>query len=609
MRDILTIDFETYFSAEYSLQKMTTLQYVRDPRFHIFGCGVQINGEDPIWFTEMSELKTLLEAGPCIVVGHNLLFDALVLIERVGVDDAQIQWVDTLGLSKALLTLKSYSLAEVAARLHVTQQKMLGVLPKLKGVRDLSPDQESLLREYCLQDVRTTKAVYMELYQNIPPDELRLLDATIRWGIHARLVLDKALLDEAIFEAEKARYDAIQACGTTEKVLASNPQFAKFLQDLGLNPPVKISITTSKETWAFSKQDLSWIEFQNSHPEMSNVWKAREAVKSNLPITRAKTFRTIAETGPIVAPLQFYGAHTGRWSGRDGFNIQNLPRGGKLRKSIMAPEGHQLIIGDLSQIEVRMVAMLAGHDAVIEDFRNELDPYIELAKRHYKVETVTKEQRQFCKSCVLGLGYGMGPRKFADSVRKGFMGAAPVPITDGESVQTVQAYRRINKPIADLWAEMESLVLPTMTHLDYGDSIKWRHGCRIVREGILMPNGMVLQYPEIQESPSDFSGGLSYTCDGGGYRKNLYGGILVENLTQALARIVMSDALLCLMDIPMASNYPVAFTCHDEIVLIAPDTQVENAIGLLQQAMTTPPNWMPEIPLAATVEADLRYVK
>ncbi len=327
----IVIDFETYFSKDYSLKKMNQLLYVRDPRFKIFGAGISTNGCAPEWITGMEMLHShILDIRPVTIIGHNLHFDGLILTERLGIPRDGVTWRDTLSMARAVINAASHSLAALSKGSHAVKLSM----PDVAGKTELSPAEEAALAEYCLADVNATQALYNRLIEGYPESELELIDLVIEMGVRAKLELNKEMLELAMEEAKTERAERIKAAGIDEKILASNQQFAKHLVAIGATPPTKISITTGRETTAFSKADVEYVRFQDEHPELRTLFKAREAVKSTLPITRTQAFIDIANSGNLAVPLNYGSTITGRLSGGSGINLQNMPRNSALRKSI-----------------------------------------------------------------------------------------------------------------------------------------------------------------------------------------------------------------------------------------------------------------------------------
>lgn len=599
---MFTIDFETYFAPDYSLKTMSPVEYVRDPRFKILGVGVKENDQPTQWWTDRFERLVPLLNGQQII-GHNLVFDGLILVERLGLPPVQ-NWADTLGMSKAVFPhADKHSLNHLCNMRDLRHQKMTGVLQSFSGIRNPSPEQLIVLGEYCKADVDATYELLRDIIgfmSHVPPAEWELLRLTTQMGVWGQLKMDVKLLEEALEDAQTERAEAIKSSGLPESILSSNAKFGKWMESVGIEIPIKISKTTCNETSALSKNDQEWIDLKMKYPEWTHVWNAREMVKSNLPITRARKFLNIAKTekNTLPVPLQYYGAHTGRFSGRS-YNLQNLPRGGKLRLSLIAPEGMSLIIGDLAQIEARVTAFLAGQEDMLQIFRDGGDLYKEFAAKFFGKPTmdVQKTERQFAKAMCLGLGFGMGPSRFQAEAKKGFLGTPPKNLSNIEAMDAVMKYRAINRNIAKLWGECTQLLV-MMTHRDLLEApADWKAGIKISYQAIILPNGMRMAYP-----------GLIATDDGQwffGTKRTIWAGSLCENIVQAFARIVMTNALL---DASREGLNPV-FTCHDEIVCLVPDDCGDASQQRLKELMTTTkPNYR-DLPLDAEINISKRYDK
>jgi DNA polymerase len=256
-------------------------------------------------------------------------------------------------------------------------------------------------------------------------------------------------------------------------------------------------------------------------------------------------------------------------------------------------------VGDLGQIEARVLAMLAGQESMIATFRAGLDLYTEFAKAHFEKDEINKDERQLSKAMCLGLSFSMGINKFRDSVAKGFMGTQPVHLTEREARQAVNNYRRINHSIVSYWEAVEHEALELAMQLAPLSSVDWGGYFKIEYNAIRLPNGMRLRYPGLWRGED---GGLSFF--NGKAREAIYSGKIVENLTQATARLFMADAWRAISKL-----YPVVLSCHDELGILAPEDDAEAACKALETAMTTPPAWMPDIPLTAEVQWAKNYSK
>jgi len=421
------------------------------------------------------------------------------------------------------------------------------------------------------------------------------------------LRVDTTLLAKVHAEEQGAKRSIIKTCNATAEQLSSNVQFAQLLREAGVEPPMKISNRTGKETFAFSKGDKEFMALKQ-HPNVNVrlLVDARLRIKSNIMETRALRLIDAGCDGMrLPVGLKYYGAHTGRWSGTNKLNLQNLTRGSDLRLSIMAPEGCVLNVGDLAQIEPRVLAYISNHVDLLTQFRNKDDVYKNMASKIYNVpyDAVTKEQRQVGKVCVLGLGYGMGYIKFVDALKA----MTGIDITEEQSQEIVWAYRGSNPSIVGLWREMDNVI----KHMSV-EGLPPYYVCNgLVKVGyqhLELPNGTRLLYPglhAVAEVINEDRVTVSFK-----YKSSIrewsyiYGGLLVENIVQALARIVIAEQMLVVAD-----KYRVVMTTHDELVIVSPESEAEKAQEFLMATMSTPPKWAPLLPVAADGGYDVRYSK
>ena len=359
--------------------------------------------------------------------------------------------------------------------------------------------------------------------------------------------------------------------------------------------PTKISPTTGKETYAFAKTDEEFKDLL-SHPDpyVQTIVAARLGVKSTIEETRTERFLNIASRGPLPIPLRYYAAHTGRWGGADKINMQNLPRGSQLKKAMCAPDGYRFIDCDLSQIEARTLAWLAGQHDLVKAFERGDDVYKLMAATIYggSEKDVTKEQRFIGKQTILGCGYGMGHAKFKDQLK-----TFNVDLSPTECKHIINTYRTTNSRIPELWAAGEAAL--TAMRRDLLFSLGQRQGVLTVhgKTGIKLPNGLYLKYPNARikqrelamERPQtiyDSKQGRSVV------EKHIYGGKLIENVCQALARIVIGEHLL-----KVSQRYKVVMTVHDAIGCIVPSNEEETARIHIEKVMRTRPSWAIDLPL------------
>lgn len=594
---LVTLDFETYYSKDYTLSgKMNTSEYVRDEQFKAHGVSIKVGDGPTIWYRDRDVEAALraIDWENTAAIGHNMAFDGFIMSHHYDILPAF--YIDTLSMARGVLGHSTYhNLDTIAKMLGLEGKVKAGALVNTRGKYNLTDQEMEDLGEYALDDVDDTFEIFHRLYPYMPDKELRLVDLTIRMFCDPVLEVDLDRVRAEQLREGSLRDDSVSRAGSTVENLSSNVKFAELLRSAGVEPPTKISPTTGKETYAFAKGDLDFQALLRHEDELVRyLCEARMRVKSTIGETRAQRFLNAGADGnKLPVMLNYYGAHTGRWSGGNKMNLQNLPRGGELRLSLYAPEGHEIVVADSSQIEARTLAWLAGQEDILHAFATKQDVYKLMATRVYGVnlEDVTPDQRFIGKICVLGLGYGMGAPKLQHTLAAGIMGP-PVDFSLDECQRIVSIYRSANYAIADLWKRADDIITDMFLGIEgsYGP-ISWGKGY------IALPNGMFLQYPDIECYPYETPSGIQrtetvYRSKNGSTR--LYGGILVENIVQALARIIIGDQILECTDFTK-----VVTTTHDEIVSVHPSWDADSCLNRMLEVMSTPPEWCKDLPLAA----------
>lgn len=496
--NVITIDFETYYDRLYSLSKVTTEEYIRDPQFETIGVAVKVNDEETQWFSgTQAQTKRWLakfDWDNSVAVAHNAMFDMAILNWHFDIRPKRI--ADTLSMLRAIDGPDAgNSLAKAAERygLGVKGNEVVNALGKRR--LDFSPEDLRAYGEYCINDVELTYSLLKLLAPLMPSLETRLIDLTIRMFSEPVLTLDKQVLEDHLVKVKQKKADLMAAVKADKESLMSNPKLAELLISLGIYPPMKISPTTGKKTYAFAKSDEAFKALLDHHdPRVQSIVAARLGVKSTLEETRTERFIDIADRGTLPVPLRYYAAHTGRWGGDDKVNLQNLPRKSPLKKAIRAPEGYVFIDCDSSQIEARTLAWLAGQQDLVDAFDRGEDVYKIMASSIYSVpvEEVTDDQRFVGKTTILGAGYGMGAGKFQAQLKA--MGVS-LDLADCEYI--IQVYRRTYPKIPALWQQgskaLQALMTQRAAPLGEGEALQ------IDLLGVRLPNGMYIRYPNIRE--------------------------------------------------------------------------------------------------------------
>ena len=608
MPDLYTIDFETYYDKEYTLGKLTTQEYIMDPRFEIIGVSIAVNGGLPCFFShqwddegleEYREVLAPLDGS--IALAHNAMFDMGILAHHFGIHPAVI--LDTLSMAKPIHGLTVGGSLKALAKEYGIGEKGTEVVKALgKRRADMLADNTlDAYGDYCNNDVALTRDLYKKLRENTQPAEYKVIDKTIRMFTQPTLLLDADMLEEALDAEVAEKNAALTAAGVPRELVMSNQKLARLLEALEVDPPTKISPTTGKETLAFAKSDKDFVALKDHKtPLVRSLVEARLTNKSTINTTRMEKFIDMAKLGPLRVPLSYCGAATTwRWSGMDGLNLQNLPsRGGNnlIRRAIMAPPGHQLVVVDSSNIELRVNHTLAGQEDVIQALREGRDLYSEFAAVLYGVplEQVTEEQRFMGKVCHLMLGYQGGWVRFKETAREW----GDVVVSDEEAKNTVATWRSTYPKVKQMWYNADTLIEAMYTGFPY--ALPSAPFIKAEPKMLVTPPNHYIQYPGLDKTPD----GYVYTSRRGRGTEtvNLYGGKVVENLCQHISRNILAEQF-----VTISNRYTVAMMVHDEFVMTVPDGEAEEALAWATEVMSTSPDWWPEIPLAAKGSIAERY--
>jgi len=611
---IITIDFETYYDKSYSLSKMTTEEYINDSRFEVIGMGVKVDDGPSKWYSDAAKIEAVLERGHKewsyhTILCHNTLFDGSILAWKYGIKPKM--WLDTLCMARAIHGVDAGGSLKALASRYQIGEKGNEVINAL-GKRLVDFDSADLARygAYCRNDVDLTYDLYRKMMP-FPEKELKLIDLTLRMYFEPTLMVDDALLVQRLEQVKLEKSKMLTSLmgalevDTEEEVrkqLSSNPQFASLLEHLGIKPPMKVSATTGKETYALAKTDEGFIALQDhENPLIQQLCAVRLGTKSTIEESRIERFINIGANnrGYLPVPLKYYGAHTGRWSGLDSVNFQNLPSRDKhkkaLKNAIIAPPNHSIINSDSSQIEARVLAWLAGQSDVVKQFANKEDVYSVFATMVYNrpISKANPTERFVGKTCVLGLGYGTGAKKLQQTLALG--GAE---LDDAECKRIVDLYRNTNNKITKLWAESDRVLDRLMSSSEDTKPIYLGQNEALIvdKDGIKLPNGLYIRYNNLRKS----DGKAIYDSRRGVV--SIWGGSVVENVVQALARIIVGEQMLWI-----SRHYRPCLTVHDALVYVVPDDELENALEYIELCMSTPPAWAEGLPVACEVKYGKSY--
>ena len=603
----LTLDFETYYSTAlgFTLRRMPQTLYLRDPRFEVLMVGLAWGGAAPSVVVGEEAVARALAEIPWSEVrcwSHNALFDMSILSGRFGHTPRWIR--DTLAEARlAWPRVVRHGLADLGRRLGVGEKgEDLKLLDGIDGAR-LAGAPDMLRRravEYCARDVALCRAIAKALPRAAAHD-LSAIDEGVRMTSQPVLRLDVDALAEAQAQS-RAHRDANARLRKAEV-------FAGELRALGIEPPRKQG---GAKPSAFAKTD-PFMQGLAHHKDA----RVRALVAARLDATghtedaRIETLARIGRTGPMPAGIVPCKAHTGRDSGGDDsgsdkINLQNLRRDSAVRRAIRAPEGWTLLVADLAQIEARVLAAIAGETWVVRAFAEGRDVYAEMASQIYGVP-VAKEthprERQLGKIAVLACGYGMGAGKFMATA-----GQQGVTLSELDATRIVHGYRNGAPAVRRFWGFCDGL-LRDMGACPPREAIRLKTAPGIVlglsRHRLHLPSGRVLDYPGLtnreRRRPERYDWTIRPAAFGGQVEKKVYGGMVAENVVQAVARDLLMLQAYRIRRRTRGTQARLALRVHDELVYACPAPEAPGLRAILEEEMARGcPDWA-DVPLDVTV--------
>lgn len=647
---ILALDFETYYDAKYQLKKLTTSSYIRDPRFEVIGVGIQLPATlDQSMvvskFMEEAEFRDWVaqqDWSQIDILAHHAHFDGAILAWHYGI--VPRRYYCSLAMGRALHGVEvGGSLAAMMAHYGVGEKGDEVVRAIGKRRKDFTSEEFDRYGDYCLTDVGGSWDIFQKMLPSFPESELDLIDQTVRMFTDPVFVADEVRLSRFLEAEQQRKQELLERIGADKSVLMSSDKLAEKFRELGVEPPTKPSPKTKEPIFAFAKSDAGMQDLlDDPRDEVRFLAEARVGVKSTINESRTARFMDLGRQNQrMPVYLKYAGAHTHRDAGGDKVNWQNLQRGGEIRKAVCAPDGYEIVVADSAQIEARTNAWLAGFKELIEAFAQNRDIYSEFATKAYGRPVDRKKNKDDAvygfvgKVSILGLGFGMGWKKFAATLLAGAMGGPPVQFgrdladqldvkvgdfesrrfgktTCGAEVRKmltrlsyedllvhcavadafVRTYRAESWPIVGLWADLETLLQCA------ADGTKARLGpIRAAHHAFEFPDSLPLRYPQLERNEEGRWSYFGARNKGFKGRVDLYGGKLCENVVQKLARNVVFHQAL---EIQRQTGHRPALRTHDELVFVVPAGTGEKFLHEdVLPIMRTPPAWAAGLPLNA----------
>ena len=651
----IVVDFETFYSADYTLRKMRTEEYINDKRFQVHGMAVAYPGGRTDWVQEKHIDKWLYKHRKAPLVAHNMYFDGLIL--NLKYDHVAPLMLDTRLMANAVFGPSEISggnsLEAVAERFGLQPK---GKIEAFEGIRSesLTAEEWQALKLYATNDADLE---YKILHKMLPllnrqRFELWLIDHTLRLYLCRPLIVSRKTATAAIAKVRARMEDCMRALpkmkfdysyqkpyqkdgaklkrevvvtkDVDESVLASNPQFSQLLLQTLAKHSAKVPMKRGKNGMipALAKMDEGFLALSSCPiPQVRKLVAARLAKRSgDTQIARLQSLLTASKFGGFRIYLNYCGARTGRWSGGSGLNPQNFPSPARstddferevaqlIRDAVRCPRGMKFVAVDAANIEARVLAWWAAQDDLVQAFGAGIDVYSEFASGTFgeevrkpkdtdskKAAARFKLLRAAGKEAILGLGYSMSATKMEARMR-GRPDVSPLfesgDLNTERCIAIVDAYRKRYSKIPALWRKTEHAFHTAVAGVAVSvGKVLFSPLRETGRSGVEvhLPSGRRLRYRDVRvgEHNDRVTSTRKQWVYGAGKGSKLYGGLLVENIVQAIARDILAEAIY-LME---SEGFWVAYHVHDSICMVVPSGTAKAALKRCSDALSEAPLW------------------
>ena len=615
-----------------------------------------------------------LDAPDVVTVAHNGNgFDFLILSEiyhvvpRIAIDTMCMErWT---GVSR----IQNESLKSMA-KFFQCGEKVEGTVISdgRKWPDDFTPDERTAFIQYCRNDTEQCFLSFKAMLPFMTADALLFSSITAKMACNPVLRLDDdmltAYLNELSDKVTKARNDInrmfmFKSDEDFLKAIRSSASFVKMLELLGRKPPMKYSVAKSETkrkkleaegktnlseegyavyTPALAKSDLDFVAMASDADErVALLVRTRLENNSSIQRSRAETFHALAKSGrPMPVMLNAFKAHTSRYTAgnsegsSDRLNLQNLskrdPSQLTLRKAVQAPEGMALVACDSSQIEARILAYVANETELVDAFRRGADPYADLAEKIFQIpsekihkgaksgDKKLKAYRNVGKTGILSAGYGVGWRKYADTLlRQGVRLSSDIDQHYEMAHHAHNVYRASNTNIVAFWDTCQTVIKamylgysgefggPNDNIFNYGVAHICGKGDNVPT--IIGPNKYTLRYFKLSCEVSEKNNREEYyytrVKGKSELKTKIYGGALAENLCQYLA-FALLQWQACRMT---EQGIRLIANIHDSFLAICPEDEAEHTKSVMESCMSSVPDWLGDFPVACEAEIGKDY--
>lgn len=638
MKRFLFLDFETRSTVD--IAKCGSFKYIEDPSFDVLLLAYAWNDE-PVKLVDFAQGETWPEdflqglRDPDVTcIAHNCAFERAVIGKLLEYTPPE-HWFDTmhltahcglpLGLDGAC---KALGLPEDQAKMKEGKALIRYFCTPPKATKtnggrpwnlpEHAPEKWDTFRRYCKQDVESMRTIFNLLKRWLPDETERRI-----WALDAK-VNEKGMNTDQQFVRHAMEMDGKYKAELTEKAIAvsgiENPNSVQQVKDW-------LKDQEDIEVPSLNKKEVADVIASLKTDRAKQLME----IRSELSKTSTKKYdafiRCAGEDDHVRGCFQFFGAHSGRWSGRlvqlqnlkqnhlpDLDDARELVKTGDfecfemlypnvtgtlselIRTSLIAEPGEQFVVSDFSAIEARVSAWFAHEEWVLDVFRNGGDIYCATASQMFGVPVEkhgqNSELRQKGKIATLALGYGGGVNAL-----KAF-GADKMGMTNEEMAQTVDLWRKANPRIVSMWKSLETAMKKCIVHkattVDKvgGVRFRWEKGIVWMR----LPSGREMAYYGAEYGESRFKNGMTLSYLGIDSKKNFtrietWGGRVFENCVQATARDCLRDTMLRLD----ADGWDIRGHIHDEVICSEPING--RGVEEMCEVFARPIDWVPGLPL------------
>lgn len=573
----IAIDFETYYDDEVSITTLGTHNYLAHPKCEPYLVSVASDHGANV-FEGVQSSRPMGDHA----VAHNASFDQRV---AESLSWLPMKWDCTADLAAYLRAPRNLA---GAARHLLGESVSKAARDGMKGVtweEAKAKGWEQKMKDYARRDAELCYRLWNEHSHKWPEHERKLSRQTRALQDPDRGVLvDQEALAAGIEKVSQVRENALNALpwGEEDKPLSLDHVRRQCELD-GIKPPPSLAKDSPEcDAWLDSNPGVSWVEPLRTFRSANMFLSKLEALQ-----------RRVLPNGHVPVALKYFGGHTGRWSGDNGVNFQNLPRGEMFgvdfRKLLKPLPGHTFLIADLSQIEPRVLAWLTKDRAFLDSCRRGVPLYEAHARATMgwnggDLKSEDPSRYALAKARVLALGYGCGHKKFVH-MAKTLLG---MELDETQAQKIVDDFRSTSPRLTKLWNNLDEGFRASV-----GSNFE-----------VTLPSGRDMVYYNVFRH-GRYGNDFGCTQTLGGKEVTLWGGAITENIVQAAARDVFADRLLALEE----AGFNIAFHVHDEVILHVPKNTVDSVTREVHRIFTTAPEWMGDLPLASSIETSDYYTK